>query len=154
MKSKFTKFNATFPRLWRQFLSAGTEWIDAYETLQNYKKQNMKAVAIFYAPPFALSMSMECLVKALASFHDETFDPFKYRHRTSDVIRDYAPTIPIFDTISKDNFLMDLIKEYENTLDTKFGGTYVQMDGAEAESLLNTACDIRAEVLQVSGVKF
>jgi hypothetical protein len=154
VKSKFTKFNDTFPPLWRQFLSAGTEWIDTYETLQNYKKQNMNAVAIFYAPPFALSMSMECLVKALASFYDSTFDPFKYRHRTSDVIKDYASIIPLFDKISKNSFLIDLIKEYENTLDTKFGGTYVQMDRAEAEVLLNTACDIRAKVLKVSGVKF
>ena len=154
MKSKFTKFNATFPPLWRQFLSAGTEWIDAYETLQNYRKQNMNAVALFYAPPFALSMSIECVVKALASFHDSLFDPFKYSHRTSDVIKDYALTIPVFNTISKDSFLIDLIKEYENTLDTKFGGTYVQMDGAESESLLGVACKIRTEVLKISGVNF
>ena len=154
MKSKFTKFNTKFPPLWRQFLSAGTEWIDAYEILQNYKKQNLRVVAVFCVPSFALSMSIECVVKALVSFHDNSFEPFKYGHSTSGIIKDYASVVPILHKISKDILLLNLIKEYENTLNTKFGATYVQMDGAEAEFLLKTACDIRGEVLKASGVSF
>lgn len=153
MKTKFTKFDPKYP-LWRQFLSAGTEWIDAYVTLKNYSKQNHAAVAIFYAPPFALSMSLECITKALASYYDISFDPFKYGHQTSKIITDYAPNIPLFESISRDEGLIELIKEYQNTLDTKFGGTYVVFDGEEAKLLLDVVCNMRTEVLNVSGMKF
>ncbi len=155
MQSKFEKINDSFPPLWRQFLSAGTEWIDAYETLRNCRDENpLSTLAVWYVPPFAVSMGVECMVKALASIYDMDFNPKKYSHRTHEIIKKYSPVIPLFASVQENNSLINLIQEFEKTLDTKFGGTYVHMDGMEAEKLLDIATELREEVLRITGVHF
>src|SRR5262245_999679 len=141
MTTKFPKLPKEDAHHWASFFHSGTEWLQALQLLQSSRDK----VWIPYVELHILHFCLELFVKALASFHHPEFDAKVERlgHRTADIIEKYKFNVPIFDRISSDNQLMTLIREYQRTVDTRFGGTYIIADAIDANSMLATIRAVR-----------
>ena len=69
------------------------------------------------------------------------------------IIKAYEIKIPIFSEIAQNQKLFDLIKEYEKTLDTRFGETAVQLEGTDTKLMLETVHRLREEMTKRTGLK-
>jgi hypothetical protein len=154
MPTKFSKFPGNFPHNWAKYFHAGTEWLQTFQLLEDERKKDT-GIFLFNVYPHVLYFSLELLVKSLASHEDPSFDAKKhgYGHSASKIIKHYGTTIPIFNTIGNDQPLMDLIKEFEKTLDTRFGETTVQLEGADTKLMTDTVYAIRAEMCKRTGLR-
>jgi len=152
MQTKFTKLPDSTPK-WVQFFHAGTEWLQTFEMLEAEMKKET-GVILFWVYPHVLYFSLELFVKSLASHVDPTFDARKggFGHSAAGIIDTYKTTIPIFKEISEDEDLFYLIKEYEKTLNTRFGETSVQIEGSDNQLVINSVYKLREEISKRTGL--
>ncbi|MGQ4615183.1 hypothetical protein [Nocardia sp. R7R-8] len=130
------------------YYHSGEEWLACLHVLMDNRDERHRG--LFTVEPFMLSMSLELLAKAHAAQCDSEFDAKSYRHATSRVIEDYKDRVPTFDSISSDTDLMALIKEYEKTVDARYGEMYMSLSGPETERLIDAAHEMYAAI---SGTK-
>ncbi|MCP6726639.1 MAG: hypothetical protein KJI69_01185 [Patescibacteria group bacterium] len=154
MSTKFTKFKQNSRPKWIMLFHAGTEWLQAFQILRDESKK-ISGTFLFFVYPHVLYFSMELFVKSLAAHKNPDFDAKKDRHGHSatDIIKTYKKEIPIFSKIIKDKKLFDLIKEYEKTIDTRFGDTGVQLKGPDTKLMIKTVYKLREEMTKLTGLK-
>lgn len=152
MKTKFIKLSKkdSIPK-WSNFFTAGDAWLQSLQVLNDNK--DSIGWGIFYVKPWVVSFCLELFVKSIASHEDSTFDGKKYSHRTTEIIKKYKNIIPIFKKIFSDLQLFLLMKEYENTIDTKFGETYVSIDGDDQNKLIEIVHELRSEICKRTGLR-
>ncbi len=144
MKTKFTKFSKenSIPQ-WNSFFTAGDAWLQSLQVLNDHKDDI--GWGVFYVNPYVVAFCLELFVKAIAAYEDHSFEGKKYFHRTTEIIKKYKK-ISIFKKILNNNSLLLIMKEYESTIDTKFGQTYVSIDGDDQNKLINVVYDLRSEM--------
>ena len=154
METKFPKFDGSFPSKWSMFFHTGTEWLQAFQLLED-EKEKKTGIFLFWVYPHVLYFSLELFVKSLAVHEDSAFDAKKngFGHSATAIIKAYEIKIPIFSEIAQNQKLFDLIKEYEKTLDTRFGETAVQLEGTDTKLMLETVHRLREEMTKRTGLK-
>lgn len=154
MKTQFAKIpDKEFPHRWARFFHAGTEWLQVYELLKEESiKKDVRIIAL-YVYSYALGIATELFVKSIVARKDPSFNPKRFNHNTADLINAYSSNIPILDTIAKNNKLMELIKSYEDTVDTKFGDTTISIEGKDEQMVLDNVYKIRAEMCKITGLR-
>lgn len=146
MTTQFPKIGDEFPDKWPQYFHAGSDWLYTVLVLDENARGDGRFV--FYVYPHALYFSLELLVKSLAAYVNPEFDARKEKlnHSVTKIVEKYKSDIPLFEKIYSDTALMALIREFEKTFDTRFGETYIQTNRADMNIVLNTACEVRAEM--------
>lgn len=152
MKTKFTKFTkeSNIPK-WESFFTAGDAWLQSLQVLNDNKDDI--GWGIFYVKPWVIAFCLELFVKAIITREDQSFEGKKYSHRTTEIIEKYKNMIPIFEKIFNNHPLFLLIKEHENTIDTKFGETYVSIDGEDQNKLIEVVYELRSEICKKTEFK-
>lgn len=153
MNTKFAKFEGDFPKAWMKFSGAAAEWLDAYHVVYENNGSG-DTWGVFYVKPTILALALEMFAKSLAAHEDAAFNGMKFRHNTSKVIFNYRETIKLFKKISDNRELMRIICEYEKTVDVKYGGMGVNIDGDEEKMLLDVIYEIRAEMYARTNVNY
>lgn len=125
--------------------------MEAYDILMENKTQ--LSWGVFYVVPQIAAFCLELYTKTLVAFKITPFDGKKYSHKTTNLLVDYKDKVPFLRFITDDNELMKLIKEYENTIDTKYAETYVQSDSEDRQKIIDSAMKIRQEILKLTGLK-
>lgn len=148
--SNFSKINPNVPK-WSNFFRAGDAWLQSLEVL----KKNIEKIGwgVFYVTPFIIAFCLELFVKAIASHEDNSFNEKAYSHNTDKILKSYSEKISLFKTICKNKKLMLLIKEYQKTIDTKFGETYVSTSGVDQSLIIDTIYELRSEICGRTGLK-
>ncbi len=152
MDTKFPKLDKKFIN-WSTFFHAGTEWLEIFEILDKETNKQYGFIS-FYAYPYILYFSLELFVKSLAKYEDCTFDAKKdgFLHSVTDIFVKYKD-IPFFFEIIQNHKLFNLIKEYEKTLNTRFGETAVQINGLDTKLVLETVYKLRGEICKKTGLR-
>ena len=152
MKTKFTKFSDSdhIPN-WSNFFRAGDSWLQSLQVLDD-NKDNI-GWGIFYVKPWVVAFCLELFVKSIAAHEDSTFEGKEYYHRTTKIIEKYKNIIPIFEKIFSNHPLFLIMKEYENTIDTKFGETSVSIDGDDQNKLIEMVYELRGEICKRTGLR-
>jgi hypothetical protein len=152
IKTKFPKFQEDFPKKWGMLFHAGTDWLQVFQLLE-VERQKPTGIFLFWVYPHVLYFSLELFVKSLASYENSAFNAKKdgFGHSATKIIKAYKK-IPAFNKIYKNKKLFDLIKEYEKTLDTRFGDTSVQMDRTETNLIIQTVYELREEMCKRTGL--
>lgn len=152
MDTKFTKISQADPHIpkWSNYFRAGDAWLQSLQVLDDNKKQI--GWGVFYVKPWIVSFCLELFIKAIVSHENNSFNGKDYSHETSKIIKKYASKISLLEKILKDKKLMVLIKEYEKTLDTKFGETYVSIKGDDQNRIIDTVDEIRSEMCRRTGL--
>lgn len=149
MKTKFNKFEDNqFPNKWSRFLTAGDSWLKTLEVLE--ENRDRIGWGVFYVIPQIVAFCLELYVKAIVSHFDNTFKGREYSHKTTKIINEYKDKIKILNDIYSDSRTMDLIKEYEHTIDTRFGDTSVSIDGNDQQIVINTIHQLREELHKIT----
>ncbi len=149
METKFIKIPKTE---WSQFPIAGDAWLESLRILIDNKKQI--SWGVFYVIPQIVAFCLELFVKAIAAHEDVSFDAKTYRHKTNEILINYASRISLFKKLLNDKTLMNLIKEYQKTIDTRFGGTYVSIDGDDQQKIIDTVYELRREMYRRTKVSY
>lgn len=136
---------------WWSFFSAGDAWLQTYYVIEDNKDKIYTGV--FWVKPWVVAFCLELMVKGIASFYDIQFDGHKYMHHTSRIICDYAGEIDIFQDLSHDSSLMEIIRMYEKTIDTKYAETGGNGDGDEQQRLVDLIHSLRAELSKLTGLR-
>jgi hypothetical protein len=154
MPTQFPKFTDNFPAKWTMYFHVGTEWLQTFQLLEDERQKNT-GIFLFWVYPHTLYFSLELFVKSLASHENSSFDAKKdgYGHSATGIINAYSSAIPIFNNIANNQKLMNLIQEYEKTVDTRFGETAVQLDRADTKLMLDTIHELREEMSKRTGLK-
>jgi predicted DNA-binding protein YlxM (UPF0122 family) len=154
METKFPKFDDDFPSKWSMFFHVGTEWLQNFQLLDD-EREKPEGIFLFWVYPHVLYFSLELFVKSLASHENAAFDAKKdkFGHSATAIIKAYESKIPLFAKIAQNQKLFDLIKEYEKTLDTRFGETAVQLDRSDTKLMLDTVHELREEMCKRTGLK-
>ena len=152
MNTKLTKIshNDNIPN-WNNFFRAGDAWLQSLQVLEDGKDQI--GWGIFYVKPWVVAFCLELFVKAIAAHKDNSFNGNDYQHRTSKILEDYKGKIPVFEKIFNNDQLIGSIKEYEKTGDTKFGETYVSINGDYQNIIVNTVHELRSEICKRTGLR-
>lgn len=95
-----------------------------------------------YVEPHVAALCLELSVKSLACYEDAAFNAKFYGHKTSNVITAYKDDIAQFATIASNNDLMQLIKEYEKTINSRYGTVGGNIPSDEQQTIVNTTCVI------------
>lgn len=136
---------------WDNYFHAGNAWLESLQVLDDNKKQI--GWGIFYVKPWIVFFCLELFIKAIVSHEDNSFNRTKYNHDTTKIIKDYASRILLLDKIFKNKKLMKLIEEYEKTVDTKYGETYVSIAGDDQNSIIDIIYEIRSEMCERTGLR-
>ena len=154
MATQFIKFKGNFPPKWAQYFHAGTDWLQAFEILEEERKKEV-GIFLFWVYPHVLYFSLELFVKSLAVTEDPAFDAKKSRlgHSATAIIKNYERKIPIFTEIVQNQTLFNLIKEYEKTLYIRFGETFVEINGTDTNLMLETTYKLRGEMCKQTGLR-
>lgn len=154
MKTKFTKFDKSFPDKWSMFFHAGTEWLQLFQLLEDERKKET-GLFLFWVYPHVLYFSLELFIKSLASYENPAFNAKKdgFSHSATAIIINYRNVVSIFDEIFQNQNLFNLIKEYEKTLDTRFGETAVQLDGNETNLIIEIIYKLREDMTKRTGLR-
>ncbi|PIQ81443.1 MAG: hypothetical protein COV78_00130 [Candidatus Pacebacteria bacterium CG11_big_fil_rev_8_21_14_0_20_34_55] len=153
MKTKFTKFSKTDAHVmqkWASFFHAGDAWLASLQVLEDGKDQI--GWGIFYVKPWVVAFCLELYVKAIASHADNFFNGGDYRHGVTEILKKYF-SISFFGEILKDDELMILIREYEKTIDTKYGETYVSINGDDQQKIIDLVYKLREEISSRTGLR-
>ncbi len=151
MSTKFTKISSNEIPSWDNFFRAGDAWLESLEVLNDNK--NSIGWGVFYVRPSIVAFCLELFVKAIAAHEDKSFNGKKYRHHTTDILDDYKNKISIFFKISNNSELVGLIKEFEKTIDTKFGETYVSTNDNDQQKIIETVYELRKEICKRTGLR-
>lgn len=151
MDTKFTKIGPkdNIPT-WNNFFRAGDAWLQSLQVLEDNK--NQIGWGVFYVKPWIVAFCLELFVKAIAAHENSSFNGNNYKHETTRILKEYKSKIPIFEKIFEDNQLIELITEYEKTTDTKFGETYVSIDGEDQNRIIETVYELRSEISRRTGL--
>lgn len=151
MKTKFVKFSKNDEmQKWSNYFRAGDAWLSSLQILDD--NRNESAWGVFYVNPWVSAFCLELFVKARISFEYIDFDGHRFSHKTTNIIRNFENEIPIFQKIYRNNNLFNLIKEFENTKDTKFGETSVSLDGNDQKKIIDTVYELRDEMCKITGL--
>lgn len=150
-KTAFAKFEDDFPKEWMKFSVAGDAWLETLQLLIDNRDNS--GSTIFYVEPSVIALALELFVKALVAHEDETFNAKGFSHATSKIINAYADRIPLLNTIKNDGELMSSIREYEKTMDVKYGEMSIRI-GDDREKLIDTVFEIRAEMYKRTSVNY
>lgn len=153
MNTRFSDIHQAMPTmsLWSSFYHAGTAWMYTYEFL---KGQPVGAASDFMiVDPFIANLVMELNVKAMAAFHDPLFNPRKYSHNTVKILKDYATKIILFQEIVNDDSLIMIIREYQKTVDSRYGTIGGMIPSDEQRRLVDTAYRIRRAMSALTGLR-
>lgn len=95
-KTQFTKDDGHFPK-WTGFFHAGTEWLEAFQLLDDERKKET-GMFLFWVYPHVLYFALELFVKSLASYVNPVFDAKKDKlgHSITSIIELYRDRIPFF----------------------------------------------------------
>lgn len=152
MDTKFTKISHDGNiSNWDNFFRAGDAWLQSLQVLEDSK--NQIGWGVFYVKPWIIAFCLELFVKAIAAHKDNSFNGNDYNHKTTKILEDYEFKIPVFEKIFKNKELIGLIKEYEKTSDTKFGETYVSINGSDQNKIVNTVYELRSEICKRTGLR-
>ncbi len=159
MNTKFTKLKEAYAQIgatpikpWVLYFHTSAEWLNVWNLLNNNMDNLEVGGPFFYAKPHVAHFSLELIVKARISYSDSTFVPSANSHHTSRNILQHQAISPIFQEVAANNALLDLIKEYEKTLDTRFGETSVQTKGSDEAQIVNLIRRIRDEMILLTKV--
>jgi len=152
MKIKFLKFQKEdFPPAWARFFHAGDIWLGCLDLLKKYRDE--VPWGVFYAEPFLLSFSLELFVKALVAYEEKTFTKKNQHHFTSKLIIEYQDKISVLKEIANDKSLIDIIIEYEKSVDVKYMETSVELNGDEVKLLLDIVYKLRNDMCKRTGLR-
>jgi hypothetical protein len=141
MRTKFSKLGNHPIPLWSQYLGGADAWLFTYQTLDDHP--NEIGWGMFYVKPYALAFTLELYVKAIVAYSDTSFNAKSFSHKTSEIISAYSNKIDVLKELSDDHELMDIIKEYEKTIDVKFGEMSVAIYGEDTKRLEDTVYKLR-----------
>ena len=150
MHTKFTKIDKTDFSNWVLWFHAGDAWLNSLEILRDNRDRIFWGV--FYVTPSVVAFCLELFVKSLAAHVDNLFVGKDYPHNTTAIIEKYASSIPVFNKIKTDKHLIKIIKEYEKTKDTRFGETYVSLNGDDQMKLISLIYELRSEICKRTGL--
>jgi len=137
---------------WILYFHASAEWLNVWTLLRDNVDNMSMGGPFFYSKPHVLHFSLELIVKARIAYSDMAFNPKTNSHKTSLNIIQHQSVSPIFRQVAADQNLMNLIREYENTVDTRFGETIVQNDGDDEELTVKLVREIRDEMILMTSV--
>lgn len=135
---------------WSCYFHAGDAWLMSLQVLEENKHQIF--LGIFYVIPQIVSFCLELFIKSRVSYVDNTFNGLDYKHKTSKILLKYRNDIPIFEKIVSDEKVFKLIETYESTIDTKYGQTYVSLDGADQKKIIDIVYELRTEICGLTGL--
>ncbi len=137
------------------FFHVGTEWLQTFLILKDEREKKGSRLISFWVYPHALYFSMELFTKSLAAHKNLKFDAKKegLGHSVTKIISFYENKISVFAEIAQNKRLFELIREYENTLDTRFGETAVQMDRFDTDLMLETVYKLKKEICNQTGLE-
>ncbi len=151
MKTRFARNIFLKKNSWGSFFHAGSTWLNAFLLLKvDYEKN--PGWFFYYVNPYILCLCLELFIKSLAAHEDPSFKAREYGHDIMGILERYRK-IPLFKKILDDINLIELIKEYKKTIDTRFGETTAQIDGGEATSILATVIALRQEMCVRTGLR-
>jgi len=136
--------------LWSSFYHAGTAWINTYEFLKEHSEE--MASDFMIVDPFIAGLAIELNVKAMAAFHDPLFNPRNYSHDTVKILKEYAPKITLFQEIVNDDSLLMIIKEYQKTVNSRYGTIGGMIPSDEQRRLIDAAYRIRGAMSSLTGL--
>lgn len=149
MATKFSKINDDFPPKWASYFHTGTDWLMTWELLVNLRKNPVNLGSTptpFYVDPFIVHFCLELFTKSLIAYSDPKFNPKEYRHNTIKFIQNNKQVSPIFEKILNNPALKSLVTEYANTIDTKYGETYVSIEHGDTEMMMTLVYEMREEI--------
>lgn len=156
METKFPKFNfnENGPRKRHMYFFAGEQRLSTYVLVRDAQRNDQNPQLLFRVEPHALYFALELFVKALATKSNPKFNSKTDKgaggnimgHSATSIINEYKNIVHSFYEIANNNKLMELIRIYEGTLDTRFWETAVQMDWVDTNLLYNTINKLREEI--------
>lgn len=155
MKTKFSIISeGDFPGRWARLYHAGTDWLILNGVLDAEPKEAGGSY-LFYVRPFVAGFAFELFLKSVVAQTDPSFNPMnrRYGHHTANIIEDYKARIPVLEKISRDSHLMRVVAEYEKTIYSKFGDTYMSIDRGDQKLLLDAAFEMREVVRLKAGFR-
>ena len=108
---------------------------------------------VFYVEPTIVALCIEMYSKALASNLDGTFRATDFGHNSKKLIVEYQNRLPLFARIAADAEMMDLIAEYQKTMDVKYGEMYVKAPKSEQAQLIALIHELREELCGRTGLR-
>lgn len=150
METRFTDIHGIRPSLpvWASFYHAGTDWLNVYEFHKQHRDNGIPSFMVI--DPFIAGLTLELFVKSMAAYHDPTFNPRDYRHQTSKILENYKDKSEIFTEIVNDTELMELIREYQKTVSSRYGTIGGMIPYAEQEKIIATGFQIRQEISKLT----
>jgi len=155
LKTKFVKFSSikdVHYSQWSQFFIAGDSWLEVLQILIDNKDKLY--FGRFYVTPTIVTFCLELYVKTLVSNLNPLIN-FKivYKHRIVDIIKDFSDQIPIFNKLIEQEELINLIREFQNTIDARYGQTAVTLNGDDQIKLIDLIYELRNEICKITGLK-
>ncbi len=138
---------------WSYFFHAADQWREAWLIMQEDKSKNNSW--LFYVESHILYFSLELFIKSIISYHINDFDAKKelLGHSATKIINKYKNIVSIFNKIDTNKVLVNLIKEYENTLSTRFGDTGAMCDGGDEKLIIDTIDELREYMCRQTGLR-
>lgn len=152
LSTAYAQAHATPGPAWAMYFHAGTEWLQLWQLIDE-RRYDDTAGPLFYVEPHVVHFCVELFVKALIIQSEPTFDPKTNGHRTLDNIIQHSSASPLFAKILADKQLAYLVREYEKTVDTRFGETSVQIDGEDTRRMIGLAYEMRVELCGKTGLR-
>ncbi|MCX6728841.1 MAG: hypothetical protein NTV39_03675 [Candidatus Saccharibacteria bacterium] len=152
LRDAYSKSGQTPLSTWILYFHTSAEWLSVWALLNKNVHNIDEGAPFFYTKPYIANFALELIVKARIAFSDATFNPRANGHRTSQNIIQYQSVSPILKRVANDSDLIDLIKEYQNTIETRFGETAVQTDSDEEAQIIELVREIRDEMITLTGV--
>ena len=145
MKTKFSTLGGLAD--WKRYWAGAESWREALEPIVENRERGNPSLATFWAEPAIIAFVVELYVKAIAVRDDSTLDVRRiYNHRTHEILNDRKANIPIFQTITSDPDLMELIEEYAKQNQFRFGEYDMLIDQQERQQVIDLIYDLRADL--------
>lgn len=136
--------------VWSLYFHAADAWLTSLQTLMdNYLEAG---AAVFYVEPTMVALCIEMYAKSLARHFDNTFQAKSFSHDSQRIITTYQNDLPVFARIANDALLMELIGEYQKTINVKYGEMYVKAPKSEKQLLIDVIFELRDEICQRTGL--
>lgn len=154
MKTSIKKIpsESKFPPKWSCYFHAGDSWLEILQWFID-NKERVNGWSIFYVKPWIVSFCLELYSKSIVSYLDKDSNVRIYQHETSKLLSDFADKISLFSRILENGEIVSLIREYEKTVNTKYGETVMLIDGDDQNKLINLVYELREEACRLIGLK-
>ena len=149
-------FNEPDDQRWPMFFHVGTDWLMTWQVLTDLRRDGKNAGLVpspFYVDNYIVHFCLELFTKSLVDYSVPGFNPKEFSHRTLQYIQKYEFVSPIFAKVTSDADLCALIREYQNTVDTRFGETYVLGEKSDVDKMMSLVYEIRAEICTKTGLR-